>query len=432
MGQHELGSHRSPDLFGHPRGLAFLILTGLWENAALFGLRIGLVYYLVNQLGLRVDEAFDVYGLYSASTVLGVVGGFVADKYMGLRRGVIVGILMMSSGLALILIGPLLYVALVLVAAGSGLTRPTLMAQVGQLYAVNDPRRDRAYTAYYVGINLGAVISPFIFGTIGETRGWDWAFAASSVGMLVSVGIFLRGWRFIPDERPCSRDSVAERDPGSVRMTLLLLGTVWIAGVCFWMAYGQIGSTLALWAEKGLNRGIRLGGKELLIPASWFQSVNPLFIFAFAPWVNWRWARGSRPATTGRALNKMTAGAVMLALCFALLTVAASVSPGKPGWVWLFLALAPFSLGELYWTPVVIDLFNRLAIKGYVAVFTSLVSFALMVGFAFSGWLGHLFGIVATGTFFAVTAAAALLAAILIRIARLFDRQESGVADGRR
>lgn len=414
----------SPPLYGHPRGLTFLVLTGIWETAALFGMRTVLIYYLVKQLQLPTAEAMNVYSLFSASALLGLFGGYAADRFLGLRRAVVVGLVLMAAGLFALMSSALLMTGLVVIAIGNGLVRPTLVAQVGLLYAADDPRRDKAFTHYYVGCNVGATIAPLMFGTIGELYGWSWSFLVSGSGMLIAIAFYFWGWRSLTDGRVQAHDDVAgaSQDAASPTAALVLLGLVWLVGVLFWAAYGQIGTTIALWADASVDRSVHLGSYSFEFPATWFQAVNPLFIFALAPLVAWFSSRTHERLSIGAELRKLALGVVLLACAFVMLAGASAGSGGSTSWIWLVLALAPFTLAELYFVPVGMGLFSRLALKGYVALFVSLWSLAMMMGNAASGWLAHLWEPLTPPAFFIVAGAVALAGLLILPIARWFGR----------
>jgi POT family proton-dependent oligopeptide transporter len=410
-------------LFGHPRGLTFLVLTGIWETAALFGMRVVLVYYLVKQLQLPTTEAMNVYSLFSASALLGLFGGYAADRFLGLRRAVIVGLLLMAAGLFALMSPALLMMALVTIALGQGLVRPTLVAQVGLLYAADDPRRDKAFTHYYVGSNVGATIAPLMFGTVGELYGWSWSFLVSGLGMLVAVVCYLWGWRAVKDGHVERADdaTVATTAGTGIATSLVVLGLVWLTGVLFWAAYGQLGTSIALWADASVDRSVQLGSHSFEFPATWFQAVNPLLIFAFAPLMAWLSSRTHERLSIGAELRKLASGAVLLAIAFAILA-GASAGGGSTNWAWLVLAIAPLTLAELYFVPVGMGLFSRLAVKGYIALFVSLWSLAMMMGNAASGWLAHLWGPLSPPLFFVLAGAVALMGLLILPVARWFGR----------
>ena len=158
---------------GHPSGLTVVILTGLWEVFALAGMRAILIYYLVKQLAYADADAAQVYSLsMGASFMMSLAGALIADRWLGTRRAVVIGALLMSAGLIGLLARQLLYPALALTVLGSGLLKPSLVAMVGRLYEHDDARRDRAFVLYKAGCNAGAIFSPIVCGVLGELYGW--------------------------------------------------------------------------------------------------------------------------------------------------------------------------------------------------------------------------------------------------------------------
>lgn len=408
-------------LFGHPAGLTILFLSAMWEIFALFGMRAVLVYYLVGQLRFSPQDAVEIYGLSTAAAFFtALLGGLIADRFIGARRAVITGALFMAAGQFLLAAEPLLYPGLALIALGNGLYKPTMLAQVGSLYANEDPRRERGYNIYVIGCNLGAIISPLVCGAIGQAYGWNRSFLVSGTGMILSAAIFYAGRHLLaqPAQATPSAIAGATHDAGPTGSALTALSVAWIAGVFFWAAYGQIGGTVALWAESGVDRALHLGDHPITIPAAWFQSVNPLLIFLLAPCVNWIWARDLSAVGMQRDLRKMMIGAVQLAVCFVILAGAASMGGAQASPVWLLLALVPFTLGEIYLNTIGQALFSRVAPARYVSVFMGIWILTLMLGHAAAGWLGRAWAVLSTPSFFGVIAAIALAGAAILAIAR--------------
>ena len=393
----------------------------MWEIFALLGMRAVLVYYLVDQLHFSQQSAVEIYGLSTAAAFFtALLGGLLADRYIGAQRAAIAGALLMAGGQFLLASPPLLYPGLALIALGNGLYKPTMLAQVGSLYASDDPRRERAYNIYAVGCNFGAVISPLVCGAIGELYGWNRAFLVSGAGMVLSAAIFYFGRRYLTPSRRMHRATESAVPDRSMSTPLAALCVAWIAGVFFWTAYGQIGGTIALWAQDSVDRTLQLADHAMTVPAAWFQSVNPLLIFLLAPCVNWIWARDRSAVGTQRDLQKMMLGALQLAGCFAIMAAAAryggtAVNPG-----WLLLALVPFTLGEIYLNTIGQALFSRIAPARYVSVFMGIWILTLMLGHAAAGWLGRAWATLSPEAFFGLVALIALAGAAVLAIARPF------------
>ncbi|HEX4510524.1 MAG TPA: peptide MFS transporter, partial [Burkholderiaceae bacterium] len=173
----------------HPRGLYVLFATEAWERFSYYGMRALLVIYLVNALGIPRVDALQMYGIYTGLVYLTpIFGGWIADKYLGLRQTAVVGATVMMLGHFAMAVPSLLHVALGLLIVGNGFFKPNTTSMVGELYeGPDDPRRDGGYTIFYMGINLGSFFSPLVCGTLGQTIGWHWGFASAGVGMFIGL-----------------------------------------------------------------------------------------------------------------------------------------------------------------------------------------------------------------------------------------------------
>src|SRR5690348_933918 len=288
------------DLFGHPRALAYLFGTEMWERFSYYGMRALLVLYMVKYLfapehvegviglaGLKrlleipfgpLDPqplASQIYGLYTGLVYLTpIFGGLLADRVLGHRRTVVIGASLMAVGHFMMAFEPLLLFALAFLILGNGAFKPNMSAQVGELYAEGDPRRDRAYSIFYVGINIGAFLAPLVCGTLGEKAGWHYGFAAAGVGMLIGLSIYLYAALLLPpDALQRAKAAPIERQPlgreewrGVVAILALFVPTA-----LFWATYEQAGNTIALWADANTDRSINLLGLTAEIPTTWFQ-----------------------------------------------------------------------------------------------------------------------------------------------------------------
>src|SRR5215467_419375 len=219
---------RAPrDLFGHPRGLSFLFSTEMWERFSYYGMRSLLVLYMVKFLllpehaekviglatlrnfyqgifGQLENQPFSshIYGLYTGLVYFTpFFGGILADRYLGQHRTIVIGASLMAVGHFMMAFEPLFLFALTALILGNGCFKPNMSAQVGSLYHPGDPRRDRAYSIFYVGINIGAFLAPLVCGTLGEEVGWHYGFGAAGVGMLIGLAIYLAGSSHLPPDR---------------------------------------------------------------------------------------------------------------------------------------------------------------------------------------------------------------------------------------
>ena len=411
------------DLFGHPRGLTVLFLTETWAQFSYFGMQAMLVYYMTKQLHFSQPAASALYGGYAAFAYLTpMLGGVIADNWLGQGRSVIVGSVLMALGHFALAFQDAFFPGLFLVGLGNGFFLPSTTTQVGHLYAEGDSRRDRAYSLYYMGVNIGGFLAPLICGTIGELYGWHYGFAIAGVGMLIGLAIYLTNQKVLPAEAQLMKDRKVAKPPlgpdgrRAVRNLVIIAAIV----VLFRIAYEQSGNTIALWADAKTDRMLRLGAARFLIPATWFQSINPLLIFTFTPLITWWWARQARRGREPEPLAKMALGAALGGLAF-LLMIGAALAAGPHGaasWLWLVGFFALLTAGELYILPVGLSVFSTLAPVRVASAMIGVWYIAKFVGGLFSGWLGAYWQVLPSGWFFLIGAAFALLAAIGLVLAQ--------------
>lgn len=222
-----------------PKGLYWLFGAEAWERFSYYGMRAILVLYLVNQLQFDRKDALALYGVYTGLVYLTpLLGGYLADRFLGARKAVIIGGCTMAIGELCLAVPELLYPALALLILGNGFFKPNISTIVGGLYSEGDPRRDGGFTIFYMGINLGAFFSPLICGTLGESYGWGWGFAAAGIGMILGQFIFNFGQRhfglagFPPDiENPTAETHLRVKD--YIDIVLYMLGIVGIVAISY-------------------------------------------------------------------------------------------------------------------------------------------------------------------------------------------------------
>jgi POT family proton-dependent oligopeptide transporter len=410
---------------GHPPGLAVLFLTEMWEKFSFFGMRALQLYYMTKQLHFSQGEASLIYGAYGAGVYLTpIAGGIIADRWLGRHRAVVIGALVMALGHFMMASEALFFPAMVVIAIGNGLFLPNLPSQVAGLYAENDPRRASAYNLYYMGINLGGVLAPLVCGTLGELYGWHWGFGAAGVGMCLGLAIYLAGGRWLPREgrRVPSKTPAPANDDAATRVGLLV--AIGLAVVVYRMAYEQTGNTLAVWVDASVDR--HLGGWTM--PATWVQSLNPLFVIAITPLLVVFWQRREARQGAARPLRRMAIGAFVSALSWLALAAVAHHDmalhvPTSVGWVTAFFLL--FTLAELYVLPVGLGLFASLAPARFRATTIAAWFLAAFAGNLLSGVLGTAWERLAPDAFFAVTAAVAAAAGALLWGVGRFSHQRS-------
>lgn len=401
--------------FGQPRGLTILFLTQMWEMFSYYGMRTLLVYYMTKQLLFAQEKASLIYGSYTAMAYFTpILGGMVADRWLGKRNAVILGGSVMALGHFLMAFESLFFVALGTIALGNGLFLPSLPSQINDLYASGDPRRGRAYNVYYVGLNIGGLMAPLVCGTLGELYGWHYGFGAAGVGMFLGLLIYIAGRRYLPAEAPRRAPpadaTAAQARQRSGQVWLLLLG-VGIAATVFRGAYEQIGNTLPLWVDTSVDRA----WGALTIPMTWFQSLNPLLVIAMTPLLLLAWRRRAEAGHETSPAIRMAIGATVVAAAYALLAVVAMLAgEARVSWAWLVAFFVILTIGELYILPTGLGLFAKLAPPRLGATTVASWFLAVFSGSLLAGLVGTLWSSTSHPVFFLLLAGLALLAALLL------------------
>jgi POT family proton-dependent oligopeptide transporter len=393
-------------LFGHPPGLTVLFTTQMWAEFSFFGLQALLVYYMTKELGFSQAKSSMIYGVYGAAAFFSpFFGGLIADRWLGRTRSVVIGCTMMMLGHFAMAFEPLLFPALALVALGNGLFLPPLAIQVGSLYADDDPRKAYAYSAYYMGINLGGLLAPLVCGTLGELYGWHWGFAAAGVGMAIGLIIYCSFRRLLPPE-PLRTETVADGLAGAaplLRQNAVILILMVAMVVLFRIGYEQSGNVIALWVADYTDRSLDMLGHRLTIPATWFQSINPLLIIIGTPILIRFWRRRNAGETTTHLLRRMAIGCVIATIAMAVMVLAAFAS-GPEGTrvssLWVVVYFALLTLGELYVIPVGLTLIESLAPVRFASMAMGAWYIAKFLGSLAAGFMGTYWQVIPAWEFF--------------------------------
>jgi POT family proton-dependent oligopeptide transporter len=432
-------------LFGHPSGLTFLFGTEMWERFSYYGMRALLVLYLTKYLLLspqvehvlfyaQIKAFYELLAGHSLAsqplssliygTYTGLIyatpwlGGWIADTMLGQRKTVMIGIVMMAFGHFMMASEALLFPALTLLIVGGGLFKTNTTAQVGMLYQPGDARRDRAYSIFYVGVNLGAFIAPLVAGTLGEAVGWHYGFGAAGVGMMIALVIYVLGWKSLPVEGLKPRGEKMPREPLSraewksvgALMLLIIPLTLW------WACYEQQGNIIALFADANTDRRLIPGLIDWQIPVTWFQAFNPFMIFAFTPLLLSFWTRQARTHKEPNSLIKMVMGCGLLALSYVL--IAWSSWHGgdiKVSWLWVAAYFAVITIGELYLSPISYSLYSKVAPPRIVSLmFAANYTPNFLGGGLLQGWLGTFWERMSHPQFFLMIGAIGLVSGIIL------------------
>ncbi len=435
----QIARRGSGDIFGHPAGLSVLFGTEMWERFSYYGMRALFVLYLTEYLLLpghvehvwgysAVKSFFEffsgpldvqpfsslLYGSYTGLVYLTpFLGGWMADRVMGQRRVVVFGIVLMAFGHFMMAFEALLFPALLLLVIGVGIFKPNTTSQVGSLYAEGDHRRDRAYSIFYVGINVGAFFSPLVCGTLGEQMGWHYGFAAAGAGMLIALIVYIVGFKTLPEDK-LSRQKAAQAPEAPLspdeRRSVFWLIALSLPLTLWWACYEQSGNTISLWAADSTDRSINLLGWHGEIDVTWFQSLNPLMIFAFTPIVLALWRRQATRSTEPATSRKMIFGCGCMAAANLIMAMAAHFAGGggKVSWLWLMAYFAILTLGELYLSPVSLSLYSKASPAQIVSTMMAVNFIPNFIGGGLlQGWLGSHWSSMDKMTFFLMIAAIA-------------------------
>ncbi|HEX7643699.1 MAG TPA: peptide MFS transporter [Burkholderiaceae bacterium] len=369
------------EVLGHPKGLFLLFATEACERFSYYGMRALLVLSMVAAtnavnpgFGWARPDALKLYAWYTGFVYFTpVIGGWLADNFLGQRKAVIIGALIMAAGqFTLAAAIPkdinLFYIGLVLMVIGNGFFKANISTMVGELYPKGDGRRDGAFTIFYMGINLGAFVAPFVCSTFGEKNLWAYGYAAAGVGMMVGavIQLFL-AQHFIGDlgRKPSAQRSKAQSGgvhkplTSDERDRLKVIFMLFVFVMLFWTAFEQAGGSMNLFASEQTDRMV--SGFE--VPAGWFQAVNALFILLLGPVFAILWqvlaARGKSMPTP----IKMMSGLLLTGLGFVCMVAAVfeTQAHGKANMIWLVLAYLFHTMGELCISPVGLSMVTKLA-----------------------------------------------------------------------
>ncbi|HEY8535484.1 MAG TPA: peptide MFS transporter [Vicinamibacterales bacterium] len=416
---------------GHPRGLATLFMTEMWERFSYYGMRAFLILYMTapamtGGLGLSVADAASIYGTYTGSAWgAAILGGILADRYLGAYYAVLIGGIVIALGhftLAFESIG-FFYAGLVLIVVGTGLLKPNVSTLVGALYREGDPRRDAGFSIFYMGINLGALLGPLVAGYLAQRVNWHVGFAAAGFGMALGLAQYALGRRHLAaaveriSARPKRTPDVVTPAAGATSEAsewkrILAVVIFFAFASLFWGAYEQAGSTLNLFAD----RYTRLELFGFGFPSSWFQSVQPIFVIVLAPAFAWLWVKLGPREPSGPA--KFALGLLFAGLAFLLLVPAGALAQSAEGvrvspW-WLIGAYFVTELGELCLSPVGLSVVTKISPVRFVGMMMGVWFLSNAAGNKLAGWAAGFFETMSLAQLFGTVATVSLIAAAVL------------------
>lgn len=449
------------ELWGHPVGLYVLFFTEMWERFSYYGMRALLTLYLVEKttednpgLGWLDSESIMLYGWYTMLVyVMSIPGGMIADKILGQKKAVLYGALTLVAGHGILAVDEMwaFYTGLILIVLGVGLLKPNISTMVGGLYKEGDIRRDKGFSIFYIGINLGSLLATFIVGYVGEKIGWHYGFGLAGIAMLFGLFVYMYGQKYLthvgnkPTELEKNEDVSLSKlfldllkspiNLGVVALisaygvyagfnysgvdswgyTALFIFIALVAGIMmmiyknlenqiskdrylvlllsflivivFWGAFEQAGGLMSIYTKTNTDR--ILFGWE--IPATWFQGLNAGFIIIFATLVASYWAKRKLKGKEGSSLFKMAVGTMIMGLGFVFMIFAAAEfnAEGSSGMQWLVLAYLFHTIGELCSSPVALSFITKLAPAKYASLMMGVYFAATGLGNKVAGSIGE-------------------------------------------
>ncbi len=439
----KIAIQKEPEFAGHPKGLYMLFFAEMWERFSYYGMRALLIFYLTQHWLFNDSKSSLIYGAYTSLVyITPVLGGYLADRYLGQRKAVLFGGALLAAGHSLMAVEGVggqsdptinvFWAALAFIIVGSGFLKANISVMVGQLYKMTDIRRDGAYTVFYMGINVGAAIGTILVGYLGQTIGWGWGFGLAGIGMLAGLVVFVLGKSALNGAGEAPAPLTKSKEWGLYGIGLASVAVIWalvqyqdviqsllvISGVAllgyvlfesfklekeprermfailflialnplFWGLFEQAGGSMSLFTDRYVDRGAT--------PASLFQSINPIYIILLAPlfaalwqWLGKRGKEPSAPAKFGLALAQM--GLANLVLVWGAQSFGiAAMTPV----IFVFLYYLFATTGELCLSPVGLSAMNRLAPSHMASLIMGAWFYMTAVGNFVAGKIGEATG----------------------------------------
>jgi len=445
----EVAGKRAGDatFLGQPKGLFYLAFTEAWERFSFYGMTALVVLYMVNQLllpghvehiggfsGFRAALeslvgplstqalASQIFGLYSGFVYFTpLLGGMIADRWIGQRNAVVIGALSMSGGHIAMTFDQSFLLALLLLVVGSGFLKGNISAQVGALYPPEDEaRRTRGFVIFSTGINIGAVVGPLLCGLLAQVYGWHYGFGIAAIFMLLGLATYLYGYRYLP-ARVARRKFEGARLTAAERGIVYALIAVMIITIFQSTSYYQLYNVNPIW----IQQHVRAEVGSFRVPVPWYQSLNSLFSIVGVPLVFWIWRyQASRRREPGE-LAKIGIGAWMAAASNLILVaaiIASGNAPIHPMWPFLYSAILGISF--LYYWPTLLALVSRAAPAKVNATLMGLAFMSLFISNNLIGWIGGFYEKMTPAQFWAMHAAIGAMGGLLVV---LFGRRLSRV-----
>jgi POT family proton-dependent oligopeptide transporter len=406
------------ELWGHPAGLYVLFFVEMWERFSYYGMRAILTLFLAAPIilgdpqsgyGWSNAETLSFYGTYTMFVYLtSIPGGWIADKFIGQKKAVMLGGLLLCAGHGILAIDAqwAFFTGLILIVIGVGFLKPNISTMVGGLYKTGDDRRDKGFYLFYIGINLGAFFGALLVGAVAAKWGWHYGFGLAGIGMALGQLVYMFGLKYLegvgeflgkkdsPDKELMKKPlTKVEKD----RMLVMFLSFLII--IVFWGAFEQAGGLMSLYTEQKTNRalGFSLPFIGDTVPAAVFQSINAFFIIALGTLVANFWYKWGKKGKESSSLFKMAIGVIIMGFGFVFMSKASTevVMEGddiieKSAMIWLVLAYLFHTIGELCASPVALSFITKLAPVKYASFMMGAYFAATGLGNKVAGFVGEL------------------------------------------
>lgn len=399
------------ELFGHPVGLFVLFFTEMWERFSYYGMRGILVLYMATSataidpgLGWSNKDAIWLYGWYTMLVyVASIPGGWIADKFLGQKKTVMLGGLLLCFGHGVLAIPQnwAFFTGLILIILGVGGLKPNISTMVGGLYKEGDIRRDSGFTIFYIGINIGAFLASITVGLVAYLYGWHYGFGLAGIGMVLGQIVFIWGQKFLKgvgeftggnaaseEERLAAKRPLTKIEKD--RVVVLLISFLIV--VVFWGAFEQAGGLMNLYTDAKVDREIGLSWLQE-IPAAVFQSLNAGYIIIFGTIIGGFWIWWKKSGKESSSLFKMAVGTIIMGLGYVFMMFASKEASaetfGKAAMIWIFLAYLFHTIGELCTSPVALSFITKLAPLKYASIMMGVYFAATGFGNKLAGSIGE-------------------------------------------
>ena len=425
------------DIKNHPEGLTTLFFTELWERFSFYGMRAILVLYLISEtngsnpgLGWTNQQAISLYGWYTALVYIACVpGGIIGDRVLNNKNAVLVGGFFLCLGHISLAVSSyfFFFFGLISIVIGVGLLKPNISTLVGDLYKQNDLRRDQGFTIFYIGINFGALLASLVVGYVGEKFGWHYGFSLAGIGMMIGQIFFIKGQKKISTRRK----KIIKIQKKLTHIEIDRLKLIFVASIIlivFWASFEQAGGLMNIYAFQKTDRFLDFASFE--IPASWFQSINPLLIILLGFYISSFWLYMRKKNVVSSSIVKIAIGIIIMGLGFIFMIFASNESSqfGKSSMYWLFLAYLFHTVGELCASPVILSYITKLSPKKIVASVMGLYFAAIGLGNKLAGTLGEFSEKLGEKTiFFSITAVCMLVGLSVIILHKKLNKLSHGI-----